>query len=706
MNLEQEREAQSLKKCADDNGVAIIVVDERRRTISVSNNNSICRNLSGSDEFAPRCAEFCGRAFEWAEKAGKAVEYECYAGLNCTAVPVEFEGKQRVAIIGRVFLKAEKYREATLKAISGEWRGFRPTDFFSNILIAGSGDKLRKIAEKLFKRVPEARTISESLLDLPAKAAVPSEKQQKEISARRSESEELARLIEKFNRGTTEEKPAAKRASAESMAAWRSLFGSMMKLDYESAVNAILQFLERQYDIRSIVWLERRGDMLEAAFGIGEMSEKRLKIGISADNPRLADAIRNETPIELKEKRTNSGVETPARTMLLFPSAVGGEVRGAFAIADELNNKKKRIDIARITNMVATQLEVLRLRDEVSHQDLMSRTVQRFNENLRSIDSNDYWLKLTQLSAELIQAERASLLVRNERTNDLKLRAAVGSRVDLFADPHVGERIARNVLEAGRPVVVPDMGRMNIEPSPAEWKYKTSSFLSFPIIIEDKQVAVMNFTDKADGSAFGKADLDLLKAVAPQVAVAIDRVSLKEHAGELEQLSVTDGLTGLLNRRYIEERLDEEINRSQRHGYPMSFLMLDVDNFKAYNDSFGHQAGDAALKIVADVIRDSLRTEDVAARYGGEEFSVLLPQTSGEEARAIAERIRERFALTDFPSRRVTVSIGIATFSDEFQTPESVIWAADQALYAAKRAGRNNVQTFDGSIDPMSEHLH
>lgn len=126
MNLGPKTDAKSLTKCADDNGVAIIVVDERSNELSVSNNNSICANLMSSDEFAPRCAEFCGRAFEWATEAGKAVDYECYAGLSCTAVPVEVNEEQAVAIIGRVFLKAEKYREATLKAISGEWRGFPP----------------------------------------------------------------------------------------------------------------------------------------------------------------------------------------------------------------------------------------------------------------------------------------------------------------------------------------------------------------------------------------------------------------------------------------------------------------------------------------------------------------------------------------------------------------------------------------------------
>ena len=170
---------------------------------------------------------------------------------------------------------------------------------------------------------------------------------------------------------------------------------------------------------------------------------------------------------------------------------------------------------------------------------------------------------------------------------------------------------------------------------------------------------------------------------------------MKEKAGEFEQLSVTDALTGLLNRRYIEERLMEEIKRSNRHGFPMSFMMLDVDNFKSYNDAHGHPAGDAALKLVANVIRETLRGADVAARFGGEEFSILLPQTTGEEAVAIAERIRSNIEHADFPHRRVTTSIGVASCSAELCVSADLVSAADKALYEAKRRGRNRVVTFD-----------
>jgi diguanylate cyclase (GGDEF)-like protein len=262
------------------------------------------------------------------------------------------------------------------------------------------------------------------------------------------------------------------------------------------------------------------------------------------------------------------------------------------------------------------------------------------------------------------------------------------------------------VLEDGKPVLVEDIKRIGVRSAPPEWRYKTSSFLSFPILIGDRRIGVMNFTDKASGEVFDERDLELLQAIAPQIAVAIDRTVLKDKAGEFEQLSVTDALTGLLNRRYLAKRLSEEIQRSKRHRFPMSLMMLDVDDFKSYNDAFGHPAGDAALRIVANVLQDILRGADVAARYGGEEFAILLPQTTSNEAAAIAERLRQRIEHTEFPKRKVTVSIGIAACSNDIETPEDIISAADHALYEAKNHGRNNVQIYDGFGRAFNEKIN
>jgi diguanylate cyclase (GGDEF)-like protein len=166
---------------------------------------------------------------------------------------------------------------------------------------------------------------------------------------------------------------------------------------------------------------------------------------------------------------------------------------------------------------------------------------------------------------------------------------------------------------------------------------------------------------------------------------------LRESRDDLERLSVTDGLTGLYNRRHLNETLDNEVRRASRHERHFAVLMADLDHFKQYNDTHGHLAGDRALARVAALLRETTRDVDYVARYGGEEFFVLMPETELTGAVKVAERIRERIAGKIIGGGRVTVSLGVAAFPAHGETPEALIASADAAMYAAKREGRNRV---------------
>jgi diguanylate cyclase (GGDEF)-like protein len=160
---------------------------------------------------------------------------------------------------------------------------------------------------------------------------------------------------------------------------------------------------------------------------------------------------------------------------------------------------------------------------------------------------------------------------------------------------------------------------------------------------------------------------------------------------ELEKLSLTDGLTGLANRRFLVQQLNEEAVRFRRTKKEFSVLMADVDHFKQYNDTFGHPAGDEVLKKVAHILEAAVREVDCVARYGGEEFCLMLPETSATGAAILAERICERVAAAEFPGQKITLSLGVASLPDNGDTPDAVIAAADEALYQAKHEGRNRV---------------
>jgi len=165
---------------------------------------------------------------------------------------------------------------------------------------------------------------------------------------------------------------------------------------------------------------------------------------------------------------------------------------------------------------------------------------------------------------------------------------------------------------------------------------------------------------------------------------------------QLEAISVTDELTGMYNRRYFFERLEEYLRAARRHRLPLSVMMIDIDHFKRVNDTYGHPEGDRVLRGIADLIRSGLRVSDISARYGGEEFVILLPYTDEAEATRLAQRLLTTVSSHPFPLPKeagpITISIGLSQLDMEQPTSgEALIARADGALYQAKRAGRNRV---------------
>ncbi len=719
-------------KLANESGVSVVTVDENSSVLTESNDNSICQVLYNSEEFASSCAKYCGRAFNMATEAKKTVKYKCYAGLNCLAVPIKKENKQIVAIIGRTFLRSQDYRIATQRAIDGDWQKFSRTKFFENVILSGSPrhleivaghfenlsreetkalfqliEKKQIVGEKKTKVKPSQTQKTEIKIEKTGKTDV--KKTEKTVKADSVETLEISNLIEEFHKSTEQNQIVSERFNrknaeeAEEAAVWRSLFGSLLNLSYKQACTAILQFLQKRYSISSIAWLERFDNQLETILAGGKLKDYPLRFKFSADDKRLIETLRNGVPLELNLRQSKEGAP---RIIQLFPLGVGGEIRNALVISDEIKDLDIKRQISRFCQRVSSDIEILHLREQLSHRDWLERAVQVFNESVKHIDSEDFWSSLTQILSELLKSERSSLLIFDEKSDSFSVKAATGTRAEFLKEQseHIGERIAKNVLKKGKPHIRRDLRETDASAAPLDWKYKSNSFISYPIRIAGREIGVLNVTDKTDGEIFDQVDLELLDVIVPHLAVLIDRALLKQKAGEYEHLSVTDALTGLLNRRYLEERLTEELQRSNRHGYPMSFMMIDVDNFKAYNDTYSHLEGDKALRLVGQCFKEILRGADVAARYGGEEFSILLPQTNSLEAEAIAERIREKVALTRFPNRQVTISIGIVSCSSSVNSAQDLIWAADTALYEAKRRGKNNVKVYEHlNLEEISE---
>jgi len=248
-----------------------------------------------------------------------------------------------------------------------------------------------------------------------------------------------------------------------------------------------------------------------------------------------------------------------------------------------------------------------------------------------------------------------------------------------------------NPAAAGRP-------DPRIFPSGCTLETTARSFLGLPMMLEERVGAVVLIGSYRE-RAYTTEDKQLLSIVCYQAALSIAESEMHDR---LERLAVTDGLTGLMNHRKFQERLAEEFLRASRHKTAISLLLGDIDYFKQVNDTYGHPAGDAVLKAVAETLTKAARKIDLVARYGGEEFAVLLAQTDGAQAAVFAERIRKAVAEMKVVWQRgtiaVTISIGIATNMEDADNRERLIAAADRALYAAKHGGRNRAVCHDDLI--------
>jgi diguanylate cyclase (GGDEF)-like protein len=292
---------------------------------------------------------------------------------------------------------------------------------------------------------------------------------------------------------------------------------------------------------------------------------------------------------------------------------------------------------------------------------------------------------------EVTEAERGSIMLLDDQTDELVVNVASGGRYRVFASQPVkpGHGICGKVAQEGAGIICNDgfkdprfrnFGSL----MPVE---DIRSLICSPLKFKEGTIGVLNIVNRRNGTAFNENDLSLLNLIASQAAVTIEN-------NKLYELSITDGMTRLFVHRYFQARLAEELLRARRYGLTLSLIMMDIDNFKKFNDTYGHQVGDQVIQKVAQSIKDTVRTGiDIPCRYGGEEMAVVLPETRADEALQTAERLRERIAslAISHPSGdlRITVSIGVASYPLHGHDKETIIKVADRALYHSKGNGKN-----------------
>lgn len=305
----------------------------------------------------------------------------------------------------------------------------------------------------------------------------------------------------------------------------------------------------------------------------------------------------------------------------------------------------------------------------------------------RVLDLDELLTVVCRLLMELFGIDQAAVLLAEGDT--LRVRAHEGALTPNLAMGSIltpGTGLAARAMSSGRSVIENDVN--NVEGYIAGFA-ETQSEMCVPLVIFGEKLGVLAL-DSARKNAFDHDDLQPLESVADICAAAIQNA---HNFNRMKQLAYVDGLTGIHNRRFFEMRIVEELERAGRFQGRVSVIMVDIDHFKKMNDEFGHLLGDEMLRSVSSILKQQLRKVDMVCRYGGDEFAIVVPETTGESAVRVAEKLRRQIETHFFPGvpRQVTISCGVADYPAHGITRDEVVAAADSALYQAKQLGRNKV---------------
>jgi diguanylate cyclase (GGDEF)-like protein len=392
------------------------------------------------------------------------------------------------------------------------------------------------------------------------------------------------------------------------------------------------------------------------------------------------------------------------QTIICVPLKDQAEVLGAIYVdRQELADGFARSDLEAVQALASLAAQaiinarLMRAQEERRSQlemlNRLHRTVARTLELDQVLDA------IAQMTIEFTKAERAILLLADGETLSFGGGRDKDGPLPATASRELSRSVCQKVLETQQAVYVFDAGadhefaaRMSVI------NLKLGSVLGVPLMGQSGLIGILYVDSRSRAASALEKELELLTAVANVAALAVENA-------RLYHLATVDGLTGLYVRSFFNVRLEEEVKRVRRYGGKFSLLVMDIDHFKKFNDTYGHQTGDEVIKLVARTLKDCIRIGiDVPGRFGGEELVVFLPETDAVGATVVAERIRERIehaSLTGPAGEvlKVTISLGVATFPEMGDTAVGLFDHADQALYTSKRAGRNRWTLYEAEAE-------
>jgi diguanylate cyclase (GGDEF)-like protein len=644
---------------SDALGFSLSIHDDAGRPLLIHATSPFCELFrSASPERKTQCEASCRTAVLDSVREGKPRIFKCSARIMSFSLPIEYLG-QKAVILGQ-----------------GSFAGYDDFRAYMNIADIPESDPVPLRAPLAFTTAEDTRRAQVFVTE--------------SVNRLLMNSQETVTLRRKFE-------------SLKSVLSWSEAAGHQPDTLYRDMLDSLATLLDIR---RMAVLIPDRQRRYTAAYSIG--GNGREGDVSMAEHDRVVRELLNGSPcVEISEARTGSQADflSQPRVLTFFPVIIDKQLEAVLRIEGRIAHRGDIDIISGFCRHAALAIENHRLRGDLYKKFNALAAIAELTRATIPIQNEKTLLQvILDKSAELLKAEQGSLMVLDHDTDALLLQAKKGLVKGVTEKLRIGrgEGIAGKVVELGEPFLVE-----NVESDPRTRQknrkhYKTTSFLSVPIKIEERIIGVLNLSDKDGGEAFNEEDLKLIQSVASQVAVIMERNLFYNKTEELKKLTITDELTGLLNRRYLYERLKDELARSERHGNRLSILMLDLDGFKECNDTYGHLAGDKALKQIAESLLNTVRSMDIVARYGGDEFMVILPETGEAIAIEIAERLRRSVARSPVLSGNettgrpclITTSIGIACYPEHGKTVELLLKHADKALYRAKNKGKNSLEVF------------
>ncbi len=400
-------------------------------------------------------------------------------------------------------------------------------------------------------------------------------------------------------------------------------------------------------------------------------------------------AIQTNITRIIKETLRERGVEPADQELILnlFDSALAIFKEGSDFTPERIDEIAEEIS----ENLLKHHHLISILRQQTAELDALKKLSLHLSS---SLDLNTILRAVVSDTVELHQDTRTVHIFLYDKNEDqLQFGAALdetGFKEKSYAPPRQNGLTYR-VARGGQRIIVPDMQKHRIyEGAPKEW---TGAIIGIPLKIDEQVVGVMSISRVNTGD-FSEATLRLLELLADQAAIAISNARL--HA-QVSQQAKSDTMTGLPNRRALDERLETEISTAHRTGYPFATVMMDLDGFKEVNDNYGHPVGDQVLRTLFSYLNTGVRTSDFLARYGGDELTLVLTQSDLSAAKLVTEKLSERlrnflFTLPDGKRLEIGMSGGIALYPIHGRTPSELLRASDQALYRAKKYRRGGFE--------------